>query len=330
MMVNMTSLLLLLPGAQARAESLSALCRAALRPVHCQGIDGHGVPVLTPPSCSREELQAYCKRGDLQEISIQCSFAGRLLHPASSHCICRAPWIGARCSELPTPPHRRTDATYAAALGGASRQPWVVAQCAPPGTTDTSDCTDGLNAALASPPGSTVFVPRLTTTSPEGFSSSGTAVGTPWNVRGVDFGGSNLRVVFEAGVIIQAKHNTTYLFACETISDLAVMHGLTNVSVAGYGATFRMWREIYVAQCKHSEFRMALAIQRSRGIQIAGLTISHAGGDGLIVMGDGKPGPGVDATVGLTLRDMILDRNYRQGISVISVVNSACGEYDAE
>jgi hypothetical protein len=256
--------------------------------------------------------------------TIQCSFAGRM-HPTTSRCICRAPWVGARCSELPTPPHRRTAATYAAALGGVGRRPWVVAQCTPPGSTDTSDCTSGLSAALASPPGSTVFVPRITNPSDLGPSSFGTAVGnvgsTPWNVRGVDFGGSNLRVVFEAGVVVQAKRNATYLFACTTISDLAVMHGLTNVSVAGYGATLRMWRELYVSQCKHSEFRMALAIQRSRGIQIAGLTISHAGGDGLIVMGDGKPGPGVDATVGLTLRDMILDHNYRQGISVISVVD---------
>ena len=55
----------------------------------------------------------------------------------------------------------------------------------------------------------------------------------------------------------------------------------------GYGATLRMWRDDYVTRCAHSEFRMALAVQRGKDISIAGLTISHAGGDGLIVMGDG-------------------------------------------
>lgn len=30
---------------------------------------------------------------------------------------------------------------------------------------------------------------------------------------------------------------------------------------------------------------------------------------------------GVDATTGLLLQDMVFDRNYRQGISVISAIN---------
>ena len=145
------------------------------------------------------------------------------------------------------------------------------------------------------------------------------ADGRPWSVRGVDFASSDIRVVFEAGVTVQALKNSTYLFACDPIADLAVMHRTRNLSLAGYGATLRMWREEYVAHCAHSEFRMALAIQRGSDIRIAGLTISHAGGDGLIVMGDGGK-DGVDATSGLTLQDMVLDRNYRQGISVISVV----------
>ena len=144
------------------------------------------------------------------------------------------------------------------------------------------------------------------------------ADGRPWSVRGVDFASSDIRVVFEAGVTVQALKNSTYLFACDPIADLAVMHRTRNLSLAGYGATLRMWREDYVARCAHSEFRMALAIQRGSDITIAGLTISHAGGDGLIVMGDGGK-DGVDATSGLTLQDMVLDRNYRQGISVISV-----------
>ena len=114
------------------------------------------------------------------------------------------------------------------------------------------------------------------------------------------------------GVVVQAYKNESYIFGCDPIADFSVMHRRSNLTLAGYGATLRMWRDDYVARCKHSEFRMALAIQGCTGIAISGLTISYAGGDGLIVMGDGSKAGSVGsmvATTDLVLRDMIFDRN---------------------
>jgi hypothetical protein len=82
-----------------------------------------------------------------------------------------------------------------------------VAQCN--GGDNDDDCTDGLNAALASPPGSTVFVPLLPS-------------GRPWNLRGFKFTGSSIRVVLEQGVVLQALKNESYLYGCEPVADLAV------------------------------------------------------------------------------------------------------------
>ena len=110
---------------------------------------------------------------------------------------------------------------------------------------------------------------------------------------------------------------------------------MRNVSVTGYGASWRMWREDYVARCKHSEFRMGWAIDNCTDVEVAGLTIRETGGDGLIVMSSvwycdtynknglcmkghySKQG----ATRNLLIRDVILDRNFRQGMSVISAEN---------
>ena len=91
---------------------------------------------------------------------------------------------------------------------------------APPAApTSLADCTEGLNAAMASPPGSTVFVPRL-------------PGDTPWGVRGLKLGSSHLRIVLEAGVVVQALKNASYLFGCDPIADLAVIHRAENVSLA--------------------------------------------------------------------------------------------------
>ena len=49
-----------------------------------------------------------------------------------------------------------------------------------------------------------VFVPRL-------GASGGQSV--PWRIRGMSFG-SHQRVVFEAGVIVEALKNSSYIFGC--------------------------------------------------------------------------------------------------------------------
>ena len=81
---------------------------------------------------------------------------------------------------------------------------------------------------------------------------------------------------------------------------------------------------------------MGWAIDNCTDVEVAGLTIRETGGDGLIVMSNvwnclEKNKNGVctkglyhkrGATRNLRVRDVVLDRNYRQGMSVISAQNA--------
>ena len=200
-------------------------------------------------------------------LDLRCSYNGRY---TSEACRCVAPWRGARCNELPPPaPGRLRDAAhYRSLLRGA-----VVAQCDPSDPHKLDDCTDGLAAALKH--NGSVVVPKLT-------DASGQTV--PWRVRGFSFGADNARVVFEHGVEVQALKNDSYIYACKKIADLASINHRTNLSISGYGASWRMWREEYVAKCAHSEFRMGLMVSNASDFEVAGLRIHHTGGDGIIVM----------------------------------------------
>eukprot|EP00035_Acanthoeca_spectabilis_P028099 m.469201 g.469201 ORF g.469201 m.469201 type:complete len:155 (-) comp28248_c0_seq1:583-1047(-) len=79
------------------------------------------------------------------------------------------------------------------------------------------------------------------------------------------------------------------MYGCDPVRDLSVFRRAERVSIAGYGATLRMWRDEYAADCNHSEFRAAMLVQRTASLTIAGLTVTHAGGDGMTVMGDRTP-----------------------------------------
>jgi hypothetical protein len=237
-----------------------------------------------------------------------CSYNG-FIRPGRDTCVCVAPWFGLHCNDLPpapAAPHSAAD-FYRAHLGHTDIS---VAECA-----SKTDCTDGLNAALNN--SGVVVVPVLR-------DSAGRAV--PWRVRGFVFRSDNTRVVFAAGVEVQALRNSTYLFACKQVADLATAHNRRNLTVVGYGASWRMWRQDYVRHCKHSEFRMGWSIDNCTDVEVAGLTIRETGGDGLIVMSNvwqcqnysrsGLCTKGTyfkqGATRNLLVRDVVLDRNYRQ------------------
>ena len=113
-----------------------------------------------------------------------------------------------------------------------------------------------------------VFVPRL----PNHM---------PWSVRGLSFASSNQQVIFERGVEIVAKKNSSYIFGCNPEASLATIHFLRNVSVLGWGARFLMHREQYADPkvCPHSEFRMGLEIRASSDISIHGLAVAESGGN---------------------------------------------------
>ena len=253
-----------------------------------------------------------------------CSYFGYLT--AAGACTCNAPWQGARCNELSAaPPAARSRAAagrdYAALLRGSGI---FVAVCDPSDPMERADCTVGLNVALQH--NGTVFVPRLHDEHQQPV---------PWRVRGFTFRADNARVVFEHGVEVQALKNSTYLYACLKTADLATANHQRNLSIIGWGASWRMWRDDYVAKCQHSEFRMGFQISNCSDTEVVGLTIHDSGGDGIILMSSqfvctnysrpGNPKDPVHCTKGtyqnyganrnVLIDSVILDRNYRQGLS---------------
>lgn len=270
-------------------------------------------------------LVGVCSSSLLMRLAVsdlQCSHNGVLSH-GSGRCRCDPPWSGSNCGQLPRPPklnanvgHETSAAFYRRVLGGSA----VVAEC-----KQLADCTDSLNHALNHT--GRVVVPPL-------YDDKGDSV--PWRVRGFNFRAHDARVIFASGVQVEALRNDTFLYACDPVADLAGAHNLRNLTVTGYGATWRMWREDYVRRCKHSEFRMGWSIDNCTDVQVAGLTIRETGGDGLIVMSSvwnclEKNHNGVctkglyrkqGATQNLLVRDVVLDKNYRQGMSVISAQNA--------
>ncbi len=125
---------------------------------------------------------------------------------------------------------------------------------------------------------------------------------------------SNQKIIFQKGVEILAKRGEFKdRGAC-----LFKAQDCTNFELIGYGATFRMWRSDYdnPKLYKHGEWRMCLELNGCSNVNIFGLTLTESGGDG-IYLGSGKNGPNKN----IHIKDVICDKNYRQGISVISADN---------
>lgn len=137
---------------------------------------------------------------------------------------------------------------------------------------------------------------------------------SPWITRPL-FVRSNSEIVFERGVEVVAKKGA-FLGKCDS---LLTLDRAENVKVSGYGATLRMHRADYAAPpYTKAEWRMSINLRSSRNVTIEGLSLVESGGDGVYVGVAGKKGgPCRD----IVLRDLVCDRQYRQGISVISVRN---------
>lgn len=136
-------------------------------------------------------------------------------------------------------------------------------------------------------------------------------MGKPWIVTGIRLA-SDQEIVFEKGVTIEARRGA---FRSKGDS-LFTASGKKNITLRGYGATLRMWREDYADPEKYekSEWRHALSIRSCSGVRVLGLTIADSGGDG-IYLGVSQRGA---TNSDVLIKDVICDRNYRQGISVIS------------
>ncbi|OGV66307.1 MAG: hypothetical protein A3K19_20015 [Lentisphaerae bacterium RIFOXYB12_FULL_65_16] len=139
-------------------------------------------------------------------------------------------------------------------------------------------------------------------------------MGAPWIADKLQLA-SDQEVVFEKGVEIRAKRG-----AFKGKGDSLFTASLKkNITLTGYGATFRMWRQDYddPKQYDHAEWRMALNIRSCSNVKVYGLTLAESGGDGIYL---GVATKGV-TNLDIHIKDVVCVANYRQGISVISAEN---------
>ncbi len=173
----------------------------------------------------------------------------------------------------------------------------------PPGFLDASTTGGGFNAADATNAlqsaintGQDVWVPNM---------------GTDWIVKPILLTRSNQEVRFENGVVVIAKPGEFL-----SIEDrLFTVSGKSNVTLSGYGATFRMQQADYLQPPYTTlEFRHGVALLDVNNVDILGITIEDTGGDGIYV------GTNSDAgfSRNVTIKDVIIDNAYRNGISVVS------------
>ena len=139
------------------------------------------------------------------------------------------------------------------------------------------------------------------------------AMGSPWIIDKIQLA-DNQELVFEKGVEVRAKRG-----AFRGKGDaLFTASFKKNVVLTGPGATLRMWREDYARPpYEKSEWRHAISILSCARVRISGLTVTESGGDG-IYLGVAKKGI---ANTDVLIEKVVCDRNYRQGISVVSAEN---------
>lgn len=139
-------------------------------------------------------------------------------------------------------------------------------------------------------------------------------VGKPWIVRPIRLR-SDLELVLEPGVLLLAKRGE---FKGKNDSLISIIDA-ENVTVRGFGATLRMWKEDYQdpEQYEKAEWRMGIRMLGVRNVLIEGLRIESSGGDGIYIRGNGDR----KWSENVTIRHVVCDDHHRQGISVISAVN---------
>jgi hypothetical protein len=136
---------------------------------------------------------------------------------------------------------------------------------------------------------------------------------SPWIVRPIKLA-SDQELVLAEGVVLLAKRGEFR----DSNACLLSASGKRNVRISGPGATLRMWRDDYdAAPYEKAEWRHAISIRSCTNVSVIGLTIVESGGDGIYlgVFRDGVTNTNVE------IRDVVCDRNYRQGIRVISAKN---------
>jgi hypothetical protein len=125
---------------------------------------------------------------------------------------------------------------------------------------------------------------------------------------------SGQEIIFESGCLVLASPGAFVA----TESSLFSARGLSDLWISGYGATLRMRKRDYQkTPYAVSEWRHVFALEGVSRTLIEGLAIESSGGDGVYIgtlAGETERRECVD----LTLRDLRIVDNHRQGISLIS------------
>ena len=187
---------------------------------------------------------------------------------------------------------------------------------------NATDSTELLQAAL-----NLETIRTLTVDAPVGCNAArgGSCV---WIVRPLYITRHNLLVIFEEGVTLLAKRDEFHGLD----DSLLKLEGAHNVSLLGRpGSALKMRRADYAVPswgscptCRpytKAEWRAGIWIAGCRNVTLAGLTVAETGGDGLYIddLNHGKPNNLISRDIHVV--DCVFDRNWRQGCSVISVIN---------
>jgi len=139
-------------------------------------------------------------------------------------------------------------------------------------------------------------------------------LGKPWVVEPITLV-SDQEIVFEDGVEVVAKAGSFK----GTNDSLFRADNCRNITLRGTNATLRMRRADYddPAQYKRAEWRHNLSFRSCTNIKVYGLTLLESGGDGIYLGTATRWVTNKD----IHIKDVICDRHYRQGISVITAEN---------
>ncbi len=163
---------------------------------------------------------------------------------------------------------------------------------------DLEDATEALQAAIDS------GAPKVVVEN----------MGRPWIVSRTINLRSNQEIVFEKGVVVEAKKGA-FLGKGDCLFLAALQR---NITIIGYGAVLRMRKLDYTQPpYEKAEWRHALSIRSCENVRVFGLTLASSGGDG-IYLGVAKRGV---PNSNIHIKDVVCVDNYRQGISVISAEN---------
>ncbi|MBP5640590.1 MAG: right-handed parallel beta-helix repeat-containing protein [Victivallales bacterium] len=167
---------------------------------------------------------------------------------------------------------------------------------------DDDDSTEILEAALAS------GVRKLVVDKQKG----------PWITSRTLCPQSNMQIIFEDGAVLEAKRGHFHK-KVEHLMNLSLKDSISIIGLGKQGGTFKMQKADYTSDnYEWSTHRHCLAIHSSTNIRVENMTFRDSGGDG-IYLGVSRQG---HICQNITIKNVICDNNYRQGMSVIAAIDT--------